>query len=74
MSPLQATFDAAKHFGLTEDEVWETVDERLYEASSEAAATDYLDDISAALAARIIFKQRRSAGHPFRIADTETAR
>jgi hypothetical protein len=74
MSALQATRDAAKHFGLTDDEVWETVDECLEEAGRDASLSDCLDELSAALAARILLKQRRSAARPARTADTGRAR
>ena len=74
MSPLQATFDAAKHFGLTDDEVWETVDECLDEEGRDASLSECLDELSAALAARILLNQRHSASRPSRIAGTGRAR
>jgi hypothetical protein len=56
MPPLQATFDAAKQFGLTDEEAWETLEELL----------DDREEVAAALAARILAKHRagasRSAG------------
>jgi hypothetical protein len=69
MSPLQAIFDAAKHFGLTDDEVWETIDESLYAAGDEATVSECLDDVTAALAGRILAKHRRAS----RSAGTGTA-
>jgi hypothetical protein len=51
MPPLQATFDAAKQFGLTDEEAWETLEELL----------DDREELVAALAARILAKHRASA-------------
>jgi hypothetical protein len=50
MPSMRATFDAAKHFGLTDDEAWETVEELF----------DDREELAAALAARILAKQRAS--------------
>jgi hypothetical protein len=61
MPSLQATFDAAKHFGLTDDEAWDTVEEFL----------DNRDELAAALASRILAKQRASCSS--RTADTAKA-
>jgi hypothetical protein len=74
MSHLPATLDAAKHFGLTGDEVWETFERWLDEVGSDASLSDCFDELSAALAARILLKQRRSAARPSRTADTGRAR
>lgn len=58
--PLHAIFDAARHFGLTEAEVWETVDGSLAEAGSAATVTDSMEEVTAALAQRILAKERRA--------------
>jgi hypothetical protein len=50
--PLQATFEGAKRFGLTEDEAWRAVDESLDEAGRDATMSEYLDDLTGALASR----------------------
>lgn len=57
--PLRAIFDSAKHFGLTEDEAWQMVDECLYEALGDASMSEYLDELTGALARRILAKERR---------------
>jgi hypothetical protein len=74
MPPVRAIFDAARHFGLTEDEICETADACLHDTGGEATVADYLDELTAALAARVLFKQRRSAAPSPRAADTSTAR
>jgi len=60
MSPLQATFEAAKHFGLTEDEAWHTLEASLYDSCDEDTMSEIRDELVAALAARILAKQRAS--------------
>jgi hypothetical protein len=59
MPPLQAIFDAAKHFGLTDDEVWQTLNESLCGAGNDATVREYLEELAGALARRILSKQRR---------------
>jgi hypothetical protein len=59
-APLQAIFEGAKQFGLTDDEVWQTVDDSLAEAGGDATVAEYLDELSGALAQRILAKERRS--------------
>jgi hypothetical protein len=49
MAPLEAIFDAAKQFGLSDEEAWQTLEECLY-----------LDEVTAAFAARILAKERAS--------------
>jgi hypothetical protein len=57
--PLQAIFDGAKHFGLTDEEVWQTVNESLYQVGPDATVPEYLDELTGALARRILCKERR---------------
>jgi uncharacterized membrane protein YebE (DUF533 family) len=57
--PLQAMLEAARHFGLTDDEVWQTVNASLHGAGNEATVREYLDELAGALARRILSKQRR---------------
>jgi hypothetical protein len=57
--PLQAIFDGARDFGLTDDEVWQTVNESLRGAGNDATVGEYLEELAAALARRILCKQRR---------------
>ena len=56
---LQAIFEGAKRFGLTEEEAWWAVDECLHEVGRDATISEYLDELTAALAQRILSKQRR---------------
>jgi hypothetical protein len=72
MSPLQATFEAARHFGLTDDEAWHTLEASLYDACDEDTMSELHDELVAALAARILAKQRASV--PSRTAGTAKAR
>lgn len=69
--PLRAIFEAAKRFGLTEDEVWRAVDESLYEAGRDATLSEYLEDLTGALAERILTKQRHSPSRERRSAPEE---
>ena len=57
--PLRAIFDGAKGFGLTEDETWRAVEEALHEVGREATISEYLDELTGALARHILSKQRR---------------
>jgi hypothetical protein len=59
MPPLQAIFDGAKRFGLTDEEVWRTVNESLYQVGRDATVPEYLDELTEALARRILSKERR---------------
>jgi hypothetical protein len=69
--PLQAIFNGAKDFGLTEDEVWQTADECLYEAGMDATVSEYLDELTEALAQRIIYKERRVLSEKRRVLSEE---
>jgi hypothetical protein len=55
---LKAIFDGARDFGLSDDEVWSTVNDALYWADDEITMPEYLDQLTAALARRIISKER----------------
>ena len=59
IAPLQAMFDAAKQFGLTDDEVWQTVNDSLCGADDDATVGECLQELAGALARRILSKQRR---------------
>jgi hypothetical protein len=60
-SPLQAIFDAAKQFGLTDDEVWSTLNGSVREVGHDGTVGECLDDLTAALACRILAKARAAA-------------
>jgi hypothetical protein len=57
---LRPVFDAAKEFGLTDDEAWRAVDETAWAVGADGTLAEYLDALSAALAGGILDKQRRS--------------
>ena len=57
--PLPAVLDAAKAFGLSDEEVWQGVDAALQQAGSDATLGESLDDVIAVLAGRILAKERR---------------
>ena len=61
-APLRASFEAARRFGLTEDEVWHTVDEVVSRAGRDATVGECLEEITAALARGILAKERRARG------------
>jgi hypothetical protein len=65
--PLQAIFEGALRFGLTEDEVWRTFDDCVDEAGEDATLRELIDDLSGALARGILAKQRRSVAGDARI-------
>jgi hypothetical protein len=69
--PLQATFEGAKRFGLTEDEAWRAVDESLDEAGRDSTISEYLDHLTGALAQRILSKQRHTPSKERRSAPEE---
>ncbi len=68
---LKAVFDSARRFGLTDDEIWQTVDECLYDAGGDATVAEYLGELSGALARRILSKQRRTVSRERRIHSEE---
>jgi hypothetical protein len=57
--PLQAVFEAATQFGLSDAEAWRIVDETMRVAGPEATLGEYLEELAAALASGILAKQRR---------------
>jgi hypothetical protein len=57
---LQAIFSCAKDFGLTDDEAWEEIDCALERVDEDATVGEFLDELSATLAAGILAKQRRT--------------
>ena len=58
---LQAVFEGAKSFGLTEEEVWWTLDDCLLEVGTEVTVAEYLDELTGVLARRALSKARRTA-------------
>jgi hypothetical protein len=56
---LRAVFDAAKAFGLTDEEAWRAVDDTVWSVGADGTLGECLDELSAALATGILGKQRR---------------
>jgi hypothetical protein len=58
---LHAILDAAQDFGLAKEEVWRTIDETLMRAvDSDARFSGSVDELVAALAGRILAKERQA--------------
>lgn len=55
---LQEMFDGATQFGLTHDEVWRTISDSMYVVGHDATVGEYVYELSAELARRILTKQR----------------
>jgi len=71
MPPLQAIFDGAKQFGLTDEEVWQTINESQDGAGADATVPEYIDELAGALARRILSKARRIPSEDARIFSEE---
>jgi hypothetical protein len=61
---LQAMFKGAKSFGLTDEEAWRALDETMHGVDPDATIDEYLDELSAELARRILAKERNAASSP----------
>ena len=57
---LQEIFEGAKGFGLSDNEIWRTVNESQHFAGPDATVPEYLDELAGALAHRIVIKERRT--------------
>ena len=57
---LPGMLAAARCFGLSGAQVWETANEALDATGGDAHATEYADELAGALARRILFENRRS--------------
>jgi hypothetical protein len=57
---LQATFEAARSFGLSESDVLAIVSEVWSNAEPNTIAEDLRDEVSAALAARVLERERQT--------------
>jgi hypothetical protein len=56
---LRAVFDAARTFGLTDEEAWRAVDDAVWSVGADGTLGDCLEELAAALASDILDKQRR---------------
>jgi hypothetical protein len=57
-APLQAVFQSAKQFGLSDDDVLRTFDEAFWTVGEDAPMSEYLDELSGTLARRILDRER----------------
>jgi hypothetical protein len=57
---FQTIFESAKGFGLSDQEIWRVFNESQYWAGPDATVPEYLDELSGALAHRIVIKERRT--------------
>ncbi|HZO60182.1 MAG TPA: hypothetical protein VFB51_10860 [Solirubrobacterales bacterium] len=60
---LGATFQAAVEFGLPDKEIWATIMEVCNRTSRDLDGSDPLDELSAALATRILEHERSAHSH-----------
>ena len=58
---LQAMCASARQFGLTDQEVWRTLDHSLVAVGPNATVSEYLDELSGALAGAVLSSGRNSA-------------
>jgi hypothetical protein len=69
--PLRSIFDGARHFGLSDAEVWQAFDESLDETGPNATVADYVQQLTGELARRILWKQRCSGSEDRRALSRE---
>jgi hypothetical protein len=58
--PLRAVFDGARLFGLSDEEAWRAFDVALAEVGTDASVDEYLDELTAELARRVLGKHRHA--------------
>jgi hypothetical protein len=58
MAPIQTILEGARQFGLTDEEIWETVNASLSAADADTTVPECIDDLTGALAQRILSKER----------------
>jgi hypothetical protein len=64
VAPVQALFQSARQFGLGEGEAIQAFDEALGTVGEDATMAEYLDELSAALARRILANERQHRSRP----------
>jgi hypothetical protein len=69
--PLQAIFDGASRFGLTDAEVWRAFDECLDGTGPDATMAEYVQELTAELARRILRNERCTPSEDRRVASRE---
>lgn len=65
---FQAILEGARGFGLSEEEAWRALDDVLLAVGTEAMVSDYLDELTGALARRIVSTARQTASSERRAA------
>jgi hypothetical protein len=55
---LQAIFEGARMFGLSDEDAWRTLDDVLYAVGTDATVAEYLDELTGALARGILTTAR----------------
>jgi hypothetical protein len=60
MPSLQAIFDGAKSFGLSDDDVLRMANDSMEAAGADATVSEYLDELIASLARMILLKHRQA--------------
>ena len=55
---LRAVYDGARHFGLSDEQAWEAIDDALSDVGPDASVADCFEAVSGALARRILAAQR----------------
>jgi hypothetical protein len=61
MAGLQAIFEGARSFGLSEEDAWRTADDVLYALGTDVTVAEYLEVLSGALARGILDTARQTA-------------
>jgi hypothetical protein len=57
---LQSILEGAMRFGLTESEAWRATDDALHAVGRNATISDYLEELTGALARHILYKQQHT--------------
>lgn len=68
---LQAIFEGAKSFGLSDKEAWQAVDDSLHEVGADATVAEYLHELTGTLAHRILSTARHSTPSKERLSAPE---
>jgi hypothetical protein len=68
---LQAIFEGARSFGLSEEEAWRTADDVLYALGTDVTVAEYLEVLTGALARRVVSAARHTGPKERRTATEE---
>lgn len=74
MTGLQAIFEGARSFGLSEEAAWRTVDDVLIDVGTDATVSEYLHELTAALAREILATARQQTAPEERRSEPEAPR